>query len=201
MKPLPAEFLGTFFFCLVALMAGTGLAAALALIAAMTALGYLSGGHFNPAISMAVWLRGQMEATTALRYAASQTAGALLAVGLHHLLADPAGPRAAAIRPILLRITAGEVLFTMAVAFVFLHVRTARQQPHSSMTAAAVGATHFAGSAALASLGAGACNPTLGLAWVLAGQVPPVFLFAYLLAAGLGGGGAIILYRLLNPDD
>ena len=67
MNKLLAEFLGTFFFCAVALLSASPLAAAGALAGLGYALGYVSGGHFNPAVSLAVWMRGKMDGGEMLR--------------------------------------------------------------------------------------------------------------------------------------
>ena len=95
----------------------------------------------------------------------------------------------------------GETGFTFLVAFTFLHVRTARQQLGNAYFGAAIGLAHYVGASSIARLSAGACNPALGLAFVLAGLVPGWMILIYLLAGLIGGGAASVFYRMLNPND
>ena len=96
---LSAEAVGTFFV----VVAGLGvplftipqsnplsasLAAGLALTAAMLAFGYLSGGHFNPAVTAGHAIAGRLRPADAAAYVGAQLAGALLAG--RDALRDPA---------------------------------------------------------------------------------------------------------------
>jgi aquaporin Z len=51
----------------------------LALLAGLYAFGEISGGHFNPAVSLAMFLSGRLDAASFLRYVIAQLAGAILA--------------------------------------------------------------------------------------------------------------------------
>jgi aquaporin Z len=51
----------------------------LALLAGLYAFGEISGGHFNPAVSLAMFLSGRLDAASFLRYVIAQFAGAILA--------------------------------------------------------------------------------------------------------------------------
>ncbi len=200
MNKLLAEFLGTFGFCAVALLSGSPLAAAAALAGAVYALGYISGGHFNPAVSVAVWLRGQLDKWEMLRYAAAQMLGAVAAFLLFRILAGGAVTVANTGGP-WFPVFFGETFFMGFTAFVFLHVRTARQQLGNTWFGGAVGMSHYAGASALSRFSAGACNPALGFAFALAGQVPAWMIPVYLLAGVLAGAAAAVAYRILNPND
>ena len=96
---MSAEALGTFFV----VVAGLGvplftipqsnplsasLAAGLALTAAMLAFGYLSGGHFNPAVTAGNAIAGRIRPADAAAYVGAQLVGALL--GAVALFGDPA---------------------------------------------------------------------------------------------------------------
>lgn len=200
MNKLLAEFLGTLLICAVALLAGNVLAVALAVAAMTYALGYISGGHFNPAISLAVWLRGQLDKQEMLRFAAAQAVGAMGAFLLYKILQESGGDTTAAKLP-WFRSLIGESIFTFLVAFTWLHVRTARQQLGNAHYGVAVGMAHFAGAASLARLSLGACNPAIGLALVLAGAVPGGMIVMYLISGVIGGAAAAVVYRILNPND
>lgn len=201
MNKLLAEFTGTFLFCSVALLTGNPLSAGLALAALVYALAYLSGGHFNPAVSIAVWLRGQMDKSEMLKYVAVQAGGGLAASLLWVMLSDASVPVHSPQIPASFRAFLGETCFTFFIAFAYLHVRTARQQLGNVHYGAVVGMAHAAGSAAIFRLSAGACNPALGLALVLSGWVSPAMIVVYLLSGLIGGAAAAVAYRLLNPND
>ena len=89
LRKVMMEFIGTFFFVLVIgqVVIGTeGLAAALAPVAIGSALmvvvyagGHISGGHYNPAVTLAVWIRGKAATAELVPYWIAQILGALLA--------------------------------------------------------------------------------------------------------------------------
>ena len=199
MNKLSGEFLGTFFFCSVALLSSNPLAAAAALAMLIYALGYISGGHFNPAVSVAVWIRGQLDKEEMLKYCAAQAAGGVGAYLCYLVLAENLGETVKLQVP-WFRAFLGETLFTFLVAFAFLHVRTARQQMGNPFSGSAIGLAHFAGASALFRF-SGACNPALGLGLALAGKVPSWMIVIYLFAGLLAGAAAAIAYRLMNPND
>jgi len=68
---------------------GVALAHGLALAVLISALGAVSGGHFNPAVSLAVWIMGRIAPATAAAYVAAQLVGALAAgLALKAVFAD-----------------------------------------------------------------------------------------------------------------
>jgi MIP family channel proteins len=104
-QKLLAEFIGTFLFVLIGAgaictdqaMRGSGgsgmgligiaLAHGLALSVVITALGHISGGHFNPAVTIGFWVTRKMSTVLALGYWAAQLLGSLCAAyTLAHLL-------------------------------------------------------------------------------------------------------------------
>lgn len=200
MTKLLAEYLGTFFFCTIALLSANPLAAAFGLAALVYALGYVSGGHFNPAVSVALWLRGQLDKGEMLRYMAAQFAAAVGAFLLYQWLRSPQDV-VKELDPPAIRALAGELGFTFLMAFTWLHVRTARQQLGNAHFGAAIGLAHYAGALSIGRLSMGACNPALGLAMVLAGWVPGWMIMVYLVAGLIGGAAAAVIYRILNPND
>src|SRR5262245_19244114 len=87
-----AEFLGTFILCFIGAgsicahslsdggvgLVGVALAHGLALAVGITALGHISGGHFNPAVTFGFLLTGRLPANRALGYVIAQLAGAFV---------------------------------------------------------------------------------------------------------------------------
>ena len=85
MKKYIAELIGTFFLVYTighTVIGGNPLAPigiGLVLAAMIYACGHLSGGHFNPAVTLAVWMRGKCETKDVVPYILFQVVGAVLA--------------------------------------------------------------------------------------------------------------------------
>ena len=99
---LTAEFLGTFWLvlggCGSAVLAaafpavgigllGVALAFGLTVLTGAYSLGPISGGHFNPAVSIGLWAGGRFPAGRLLPYIAAQVAGAIVAAGVLYCIA------------------------------------------------------------------------------------------------------------------
>lgn len=86
MKKLLVEGLGTFILVLFAALSGNPLAVGLGLMALIYCGGHISGGHFNPAVSLAFALRGSLTWIKFLYYALAQTAGAFAACAIAYFI-------------------------------------------------------------------------------------------------------------------
>src|SRR5205085_6852783 len=122
-----AEFIGTFFLVFTigctGIGAGTAVIAPLAIGAALMVMvyagGHISGAHYNPAVTLAIWIRGRVKTADVLPYITSQLIGAALAAAAVRFLragvvVTPMVPK---IGPTLL----AEFLFTFALAYVVLN--------------------------------------------------------------------------------
>jgi len=105
MKQLGAEFLGTFWLVLGGCgsaviaaafpqvgigLAGVALAFGLTVLTMAYAVGPISGGHFNPAVSFGLWVGGRFPASKLLPYILAQLVGALAAGGVLYVIASGA---------------------------------------------------------------------------------------------------------------
>ena len=101
MKKLFAEFFGTFWLvfggCGSAVFAagfpelgigfaGVALAFGLTVLTMAYAVGHISGGHFNPAVSLGLWAGGKFEAKDLVGYIVAQLIGAIAAAGALYLI-------------------------------------------------------------------------------------------------------------------
>ncbi len=101
MKNLIAEFFGTFWLvfcgCGSALFAagypelgigfaGVSLAFGLTVVTMAYAVGHISGGHFNPAVSLGLWAGGRFDSKDLVPYIIAQCAGAIVAAGFLYLI-------------------------------------------------------------------------------------------------------------------
>jgi len=82
-KKLLVEFLGTLFFLYVILATGSPIAIGAALAIAILVGGAISGGNFNPAVSIMMAMAGKLSMTDVLPYIVAQVAGGLVALQLH----------------------------------------------------------------------------------------------------------------------
>tara|TARA_B110000003_G_scaffold44401_1_gene41978 strand:+ start:8424 stop:8690 length:267 start_codon:yes stop_codon:yes gene_type:complete len=76
------EFLGTVFFLLVILLTGQAIPIGLALMAVIMVGGKISGGHFNPAVSVMMWRNGKLKMSDLAPYIIAQVLGGLVALEL-----------------------------------------------------------------------------------------------------------------------
>ena len=206
MRNAAVELLGTFFLVLVIGLAvvppGAGAMAPLAIGAILMALVYaggpISGAHYNPAVTLAVWLRGRCDTRDVLPYVAAQVLGAALAAGLVGLCkpGSAASPMAPDVVPALLV----ELLFTFALAFVVLQVATSTRSAGNPYFGLAIGFTVLAAAYAGGPISGGAFNPAvaLGLAWM--GLSPWGSLWIFLAANLAGGALAALAFRLINAE-
>lgn len=81
------EFLGTFLFLSVIVATGQPVLIALALLLVILLGGSISGGHFNPAVSVMFWAKGALTGTDLAGYIIAQTLGGLGALTVYNLLA------------------------------------------------------------------------------------------------------------------
>ena len=77
-----AEFLGTLFFVYIILATGNAIAIGAALAIAVMVAGTISGGHINPAVSVAMVAAGKMSSSELLPYILDQIGGGLVALEL-----------------------------------------------------------------------------------------------------------------------
>ena len=86
MLPFFVEFLGVFVFVYVILATGNPVAIGATLTAIIYAVRNISGGHINPAVSIAMNLAGKINTTKLAGYIAAQILGAVAAVLLYKMI-------------------------------------------------------------------------------------------------------------------
>src|SRR4051812_44393379 len=126
MKNYLTEFIGTFFLVTGAILGG-GIGASLALMVMIYAGGHISGAHYNPAVSLAVMIRGKMEAGKMIGYWVSQIAGGIVSALLVSRLFGVTGAGTCMIpEGGTLQGMAAEIIGTFALAYVVLNVATSK---------------------------------------------------------------------------
>ncbi len=208
MRKYVVEFIGTFFLVLTvcfAVLTNAALAplAIGAVLAAMVfAGGHISGGHYNPAVTLAVFLRGRLALREVAPYMAAQLlAGLAAALITQYAYTGAQADRFTVSGRALVGAVVVEFLFTFALAYVVLNVATSKSHPINSFYGLAIGFTVLAGAAAVGGISGGAFNPAVGLGVAVAGIASWSVLWVYLVATLAGGAAAAYAFRWLNPDD
>ena len=207
MKKVLVECIGTFFLVLVvgltAIAPGAGAMAPLAigtiLMVMVYAGGHISGGHYNPAVTLAVWLRGKCDVKDVPSYMGAQVVGAVVAALLVGFCKR--GSIVTAMQPAVFPALLIEFVFTFALAYVVLNVATAQKTAGNSYFGLAIGLTVMAAAYAGGNISGGAFNPAVAIGITLMGLSTASNLWVFLVG-NLGGGAlAAFIFRLTNPND
>jgi aquaporin Z len=161
--------------------------------------GHLSGAHYNPAITLGVWLRGKCQAKDVAPYMIFQIVGSVLAaLAVKYLKAGAAvTPMSLATMPAFL----AEFLFTFALVFVVLNTATAKGNAGNSFYGLAIGFTVLAGAFSVGNISGGAFNPAVAVGISVMGLAAWSNIWIYWVAEFLGGLVAALLFKALNPGD
>ena len=202
-RKLAVEFIGAFFLVFTVGMATRSagalapLAAGLALMVMVFAGGHISGGHYNPAVSTAVMVRGKLSPRDWLAYVVTQLIAGCAAAGviaaLGYSFATPT--HTAGIGAMLV----AEFLFAFALCYVVLNVATARGTEGNSFYGLAIGLTIATGAFAVGPISGGAFNPAVALGATLMGLFTWSHIWIYFVAEFLGGAVAAGAFLLVQP--
>jgi aquaporin Z len=202
------ELIGTFFLVFtvgVSVIAGSALAPLAiggVLMVMIYAGGHVSGGHYNPAVTMAALVRGRIGAGDAVGYWVAQLVGGLIAAAavggvLHRALGTPTTLTGHTLMAALVV----ELLFTFALCYVVLNVATSKSNPDNSFYGLAIGFTVVAGAIAVGGISGAAFNPAVTLGGAALGLFAWPTLLLYVVVQVIGGAAAGLAFLALNPDD
>ena len=207
MRKYIAEFIGTFFLVLTigctVIPGAAGVIPPLAIGAALMVMvfagGHISGAHFNPAITLAVFMRGRCDAKDVVPYWIAQLAAAVAAAFVAMFLVGKSGTPME-ITNIPLALTA-EFLFTFALGYVVLNCATAKGTTNNSFYGLAIGMTVMVGAFSVGSISGGAFNPAVALAIGVMKLVNISQIWVHISAELVAAILAAFTFKLLNPDD
>lgn len=210
MRKWLTEFIGTFFLvltvCLSVLTAASLAAVAIgcSLMIMVYMGGHISGGHYNPAVSLAVLLRGKLSPSEFVAYVVSQLLGGVAAALVAYMILRNTAKSTFALVPADNVGASGavlvEALYTFALCLVVLNVATSKQTGGNSYYGLAIGFTIVVAAIAGGGLSGGAFNPAVGTgptivnALVSGGSLSSLWI--YWVGPLLGGAAAAGVFKL-----
>jgi aquaporin Z len=205
MNKYVAEFIGTFVLVLTigctVIGHGAGPFAPLAIGSALMVMifagGHISGGHFNPAVTLGVWLRGKCETKDVAPYMLFQVVGAVLAALAVKYLKG--GAVVAPLQPATVPALLAEFLFTFALVYVVLNVATAKGTSGNSFYGLAIGFTVLVGAFSVGNISGGAFNPAVAVGISIMGLSSWGNIWIYLVSEFAGAAVAAGAFAALNP--
>lgn len=211
MEKYITELIGTFFLVLtIGLVVGSGTPLGPVAIGAVLMVmvymgGHISGAHYNPAVTLGIWMRGGIETEDVAKYMIFQLTGAVLAAIVSYYLIGstfaPAPGPGVELLPALL----AEFLFTFALVLVVLNVATSDATSGNSYFGLAIGFTVMAGAFAVGDISGGAFNPAVGMGPIIVDIVFGSGSFGdgwiFLVGPFAGGAAAAVIFKMQNPAD
>jgi aquaporin Z len=202
-RKLAVEFIGMFLFVFTVGMATESanrsgailapIAIGSVLMVLIFAGGHVSGGHYNPAVSTAVFIRGKIKANEYAAYVITQFVAAALAGLLVNAVGgkETAGATAATGKMLIV-----EFVFTFALAYVVLNVATAKGTEGNSFYGLAIGFVVIVGAISVGWVSGAAFNPAIALGASVLGAFKWSHIWIYLLAdfAGAAAAAGAFLY-------
>jgi aquaporin Z len=207
MNKFITEAIGTFFLVLTVgctvIGGGAGVIPPLAIGSALMIMiyagGHLSGGHYNPAVTLGVLVRGRINREDAIAYMISQVIGAAVAAGVVGYL--KAGIEVSPMAPNIGHALVAEFLFTFALVYVVLNAATAKETHGNSFYGLAIGFTVMTGAFAVGGISGGAFNPAVAIGITIMNLSTWGHLWIFLVANFAGGLVAGLTFKYLNPTD
>ena len=206
MNKYMTEFIGTFFLVLTigctVIPRAAGVIPALAIGSALMVMifagGHVSGGHYNPAVTLGVWIRGKCPTADVLPYWTAQVLAAIVAaLTAKFLVGSPSTELIPAVGPALV----AEFLYTFALVYVVLNVATAKGTSGNSFYGLAIGFTVLTGAFSVGRVSGGAFNPAVAVGVVVMGLLSASSIWIHIVADLLGGAAAAMVFKTINPGD
>src|SRR5437016_4876855 len=207
MRKYIAEFIGTFFLVLTVgctvIPSAAGVIPALAIGAVLMVMifagGHISGGHFNPAVTLAILIRGRLDLKDVVPYWLAQIAAGVVAAFVAMWLVGKGGtPLEITNIPV---VFVAEFVFTFALAYVVLNCATAKGTLDNSFYGLAIGFTVLAGIFAVGAISGGAFNPAVAIGAAVMKLVHFQDIWIHIVAELGAGLIAGLIFKFLNPTD
>ena len=208
LKKYLVEFIGTFFLvftvCSAVFLAGEGVIGAISIgVVLMTVIyagGHVSGGHYNPAVTLACAIRGALGWGNVIPYWIAQVLGAIAAAFIagHFAQLPAAAPECPFTLP---QIIVGEFLFTFLLCYVVLQVATSKKTEGNGFYGFAIGATVLVGAFAVGGILCYGCfNPAVACGLGFANGIACKCVGITALVNLIAGICAAITFKMTDPE-
>lgn len=167
MNKYVVEFLGTFFLVLTVALSGNIFAIGAVLAAAIYLGGSVSGAHYNPAVSLAVWMQKKLSNAEFGQYVLFQMLGGLVAAAVAYFLVDSKFLPTAGQDIDWWKAVLAEGLFTFLLALTVLQVAIAKSTQGNQYFGLAIALTVIAGGLSVGAISGAAFNPAVGVSPLL----------------------------------
>lgn len=202
MRKYIVEFIGTFFLVSGAIFGGA-IGASLALMVMIYAGGHISGAHYNPAVTTAMYIRRKVTTAELPGYYIAQLLGGIVAAAIIYYVFEREGqnfvcdgfPSGS------LKTALAEIIGTFALAYVVLNVATAKGTAGNSFYGLAIAGTVLAMATAFGKFSGGVFNPAVGLGLAVHKSMCWENLWLFFVAPLIGGVLAAFVFRLVNEAD
>ena len=199
---LITEFIGTFFLtltiCTAAAFGTAGSHAPFAIASTLMVMiyagGHVSGAHYNPAVTISIYLRGACDKSDVAPYIASQVVAGVAAAMVASNLLVPEGD----VAPLVMDTgpaMAAELLFTFALAYVILNVATSESTEGNGYYGAAIAFVVLAGALTVGSISGASFNPAVTASLVSAGVMEAADSWVHLVPQLAGGALAALVFN------
>jgi aquaporin Z len=202
MKKYIVEFIGTFFLVSGAIFYGA-IGASLALMIMVYAGGHISGAHFNPAVTTAMYIRKKVTTAELPGYYIAQLLGGIIAGGLAYYFFERQGQNLVCdgFATGVMKTALAEIIGTFALAYVILNVATTKGTAGNSYFGLAIGGTVLAMAYAFGDFSGGVFNPAVGLGLCVQKSMCWGNLWMFFVAPLIGGVIAALVFRVVNEAD
>jgi len=205
MQKYVMEFIGTLFLVLAVGLTGDPIAIGVTLAVMVYMGAHISGAHYNPAVTIAVWFRGKLEKSQVPFYFLAQILGAFAAAIIIAFVGKTFIPEPA-FNVTLWQALLVEILFTFVLASVILTVATAKKLKGNYIYGLAIGFALMAGAYVGGPISGGVYNPAVGLGPIILSLLtgnayPTKLILLYIIGPSIGGVLSAIVFKYLNPRD
>ena len=199
---LITEFIGTFFLtltiCTAAAFGTAGSYAPFAIASTLMVMiyagGHVSGAHYNPAVTISIYLRGACDKSEVAPYIASQVVAGVMGamVASNVLMPDgEVGPLVMDTGPAF----GAELLFTFALAYVILNVATSESTDGNGYYGAAIAFVVLAGALTVGPISGASFNPAVTASLISAGVMGVADSWVHLVPQLIGGVLAALVFN------
>ena len=199
------ESIGAMFLVLVIALTGNPFAIGLMLMVMVYMGGHISGAHYNPAVTLAVWIIGKLKSNKIFGYMVSQVLGAFVAAFIAYSLVGKTFVPSPGIGVAMWQSVLVEILFTFALCSVILAVATSKKLEGNYIYGLAIGFTLAVGAFAGGNISGGAYNPAVALGPMILKSLIEGYNFSnliiYIIGPFAGAILAALVFRYLNPKE